>query len=695
MSQYFDPAKCNYVTTGFPTGHLLTDPTVPDPLEAIQDCSTLEPPPLPPDAPCPDIQGGNGTFRFFLANTDTPSAEVHVDKDEDGCAFNIFPEIKAPCPSFTTSASAYLVPAGSPPEVTFSTEAHSAGPGDPCSFDLNLQIGIPLQACPTISGTGDVNLIPPGEDGSITVEAVATDSISIDGCNISFVVTANIPCTDVQFTDGIVTVGDSGDDPASGTITVTNLSEEPCAPNFRIDLDLLIPTIPPLVQPTITDLCINSDGEIQAAEVTYYSWPSGTIDTVLWRSQFGYCDENPCYYEPLEFGLHNTACDNSNNALTTTACVDDSHWTIGIGGAAAKAMAHAAYPSPPWMAPGRKSKWIAATCAGIEDSGVTQTFATTAVIPVTVDVSSPIALEFWLVMDNWVTEVRVNGVVIPIPGLTDAYPDANRCDLTGPMCKFVIVATMAHGTNTIEFDVNSTDFIGGFQPTWLALKLEWTGIGACGDITTTTSTTTTSTTTSTTSTTPAPTTTSTTPPPTTLPPTTTPAPTTTPEPTTLPPPTTTTTTTTTSTTSTTPPPTTTPTPTPPPPTTTSTTTTSSTTPEIVTGSRTGPKTLTYTEIFEILMAPNPTIHGDDSFPVNSDELMGIDFDMTIVNRLPEELTLFLRTHEGDEEEIVAIPPDNTVKLRIEGGTAYVLRAADSAVLGVIPPVMDNIHKVVA
>lgn len=561
MSQYFDPSRCSYITPGFPTDHLLKDPTVPPALDPINDCLSLDPPILPPEAPCPDIQGGPGTFRFFLANEGVSRAEVVVTPAEDGCAFNVIPEIEAPCPSFTTSASAYLLPVGMPPEVTFTNEVNSIGPGDPCSFNLGLQIGIPLQACPTISGTGIVNLIAPGETGTITVEAVSTDSDSIDGCNIAFVVTANIPCTNVQFTEGEVTITDNGDDPPSGSITITNLSVEPCAPNFQIDLDLNIPVLPPVVQPTITDLCIDEDGNIQAAEVTYYSWPSGAIDTVLWRTQFGYCDENPCYYTPLQLGLHNTGVDSNNDAILSTSCEDDNYWTQGIGGAPVSVMADAAYPSQ-WMDAGRKSKWVAFSCAGIEPSGTIQTFATEATIPATVDISEPIALEFWLVMDNWVREIRVNGDVVPVEGLTDVYPGENKCDLTGPMCKFVIISEMVHGVNTIEFDVDSSDIPGGLD-SWLGLKLEWIGIGACGTITTTLPpptttttlppTTTTTSTTTTTTTTVAPTTTTTLPPTTTTTTTTTTtvAPTTTttttgdPPPTT-PPPTTTTTTTTTS-----------------------------------------------------------------------------------------------------------------------------------------------------
>lgn len=74
--------------------------------------------------------------------------------------------------------------------------------------------------------------------------------------------------------------------------------------------------------------------------------------------------------------------------------------------------------------------------------------------------------------------------------------------------------------------------------------------------------------------------------------------------------------------------------------------------------------------------------------------MGLMFEVTIVNRLQEQITLFLRTQEGDEEEIVAIPVDKTVKLHVEGGTAYVLRASDSAIMGIVPPVVNNVHKVV-
>jgi hypothetical protein len=85
----------------------------------------------------------------------------------------------------------------------------------------------------------------------------------------------------------------------------------------------------------------------------------------------------------------------------------------------------------------------------------------------------------------------------------------------------------------------------------------------------------------------------------------------------------------------------------------------------------------------------------DAFPVNSVATkQSIEHQLTVVNRLQETVTLWVRTETGEEVDIVALAADKVAQLAVEDGSAFVLRAEDSAVMGVIPPVFQNTHKVV-
>lgn len=80
-------------------------------------------------------------------------------------------------------------------------------------------------------------------------------------------------------------------------------------------------------------------------------------------------------------------------------------------------------------------------------------------------------------------------------------------------------------------------------------------------------------------------------------------------------------------------------------------------------------------------------------PVASQAGDGIVYRLKIVNRLEERISLWLKL-EQTEENIVAILPNQTAVLEVAGGTAYVLRADDTAIMAVIPPVTEHVHKVV-
>lgn len=488
----FDPSTCNYVVTPFPSEHLLTDPSVPDPLEAIKDCNRIDLPLLFPEAPCPTIFTLDSTVHFntFGANFDN---RVSVNQATEECVYNFQLDLNPPCLTLEADGQFNYVPfsQGVDARLTFRTLGdilESVSLYDSCYLGLHLEIDIPAQSCPTIvSGTSDLTVLPPGEEPTLVVTATQTDENPDTSCAFSVDLDLQTPCTGINVTGSTVTFDSGSGAEPHGSIRVVTLSAVPCQFDFQVLLDLSSIVFDPIVAPAITDLCINAEGQVQSAEVTYYTWPSGEIAYSLWRSQFGFCDENRCFSSPFDFGLFNTGVNASNVALSDT-CQNDPHWNCD--GAPAQSMAYAAYPTV-WMRPGRRSRWIAKTCSGIEPSGTIQTFSTTFTIPGDVS-ASEFAVEGVLNADNWVREVRVNGTAVPVIRLTDVYPGANNYELQGPMFRFMLKTGFITGTNLIEFDVDSSDFPGG-DPSWLGFRVEWTGVGACNPSFTTTTTTTTTT----------------------------------------------------------------------------------------------------------------------------------------------------------------------------------------------------------
>lgn len=495
----FDPSNCNLVVTPFPSDHLLTDASVPDALTKINDCSVFDIPVLFPEGPCPTIISTESVVHFNRIGGYNLDERISVQQATEECLFHAQFDLNPPCLFVEASGQFNYVPfsAGVDARLTHKTvknDDDSATIHDNCYLGLFLDIDIPSQSCPTIvSGTNDITVLPPGEAASLVVTVTQTDDSEDTSCAFRVDLDLQVPCTGVEISGSDVNFDSGGGAPPHGSIRVVTLSAIPCQFDFQVLLDLSSVVFDPLTAPAITDFCVNSSGQVQSAEVTYYTWPGGTIAYQVWRSQFGYCDENGCYSEPLDFGLYNTGCDGANHAMSDT-CQDDTHWKCD--GVAAKSMAFAAYPAV-WLRPGRRSRWIAKTCSGIEDSGVTQTFSTTFTIPGTIS-AADFALEGILDADNWVTEIRVNGVAVPIHRLTDVFPGTNDYELRGPMYRFLLKSNFVIGANTVEFDVNSTDFIGPDLPSWLGFRVEWTGVGACNSMHTTTTTT---------STTPAPTTT--------------------------------------------------------------------------------------------------------------------------------------------------------------------------------------------
>lgn len=511
----FDPSKCGITIAPFPPGHLLTDDRVPDPLGPIKDCNAFEIPVLFPEALCAEIGASSSQIHFNTTNrTDLPE-RLSVAQASEGCIFNATFDLNPPCLEIEADGKFNYVPFSQGVDarltsVTKRSPTDSASLRDYCYLGIDLEIDIPAQPCPSIlPGSKSITRLPPGEPSSlvVTVTKVFEDSDSIHNTSCAFVVDLNlqVPCTGVEIEGSEVSFHSGSGGVPGGLARIVTLSAIPCEFDFRVLLDLDGVAFDPLVAPTITDLCITPEGKLKSAEVTYYIWPTGKISTKLWRSQFGYCDENGCFSVPLDYGLFNTGCDSNNHALNDV-CQNDPHWQCD--GSAAKVVKFDAYPTL-WMRPGRRSRWIAKTCPAIEASGVTQTFSTTCTLPSMIPAEG-FALEGVLDLDNWAMEIRVNGTPVTIHKLTDTFPGDNEFSLRGPMYRFLLKGPFTTGVNLIEFDVNSTDFIGGGQPTWLGFRLEWTGVGICNTrhTTTTTSdpftTTTSTTTTSTSSTTPVP-----------------------------------------------------------------------------------------------------------------------------------------------------------------------------------------------
>jgi hypothetical protein len=513
----FDPSRCNLTVNPFPTDHLLIDPTVPDPLGPIQDCVSFDLPVLFPEALCPQIVSTLSTVHFTPFGFDPGSSRVDVAKASDECFFNFELDLNPPCLEIVASGRINYVPFSQGVDARLTADTRGAIPDsislrDACSVSLFLEIDIPAQPCPSIyPSTAILTMLPPGEEPSLDVLVTkvyenGSDSINNTDCAFAVELDLKTPCTLVTVEGSDVTFSDVGG-PAGGSIRMATLSAIPCELDFRLLLDLKDIIFEPITLPAITDLCIDPDGKVQSAEVSYYTWPTGEFQYSVWRTQFGYCDENACFSTPVDFGLFNTGCGEDNRALDDD-CLDDPHWTCE--GDPAKSMKFDAYPAV-WMRPGRRSRWIARTCSGIEPSSTIQTFATTLILPGTVTPGS-FAVEGVLDADNWVREIRVNGVAVPIPGLTDIFPGTNNYRLQGPLYRFLLKAHFLTGVNTIEFDVDSSDIPGGLD-SWLGFRLEWTGVGICNSTSTTTTTstspfpgTTTTTTSTTTSTTPTPTT---------------------------------------------------------------------------------------------------------------------------------------------------------------------------------------------
>jgi hypothetical protein len=499
----FDATQCGYVVEPFPDGHLLTDPEIPEQLELIRDCSSVELPTLFPEPLCVVISTSTSDIRFENPTAPTNKfgiARIAVAKASEECNFNLILDLNPPCISVGGGGQVNYVPFSEGPSaellVTDVFNGISASLWDRCEAGLFLNLNLPTQPCPQLEiGTVDFAVLPPDETPvfAVTVTKVYendSDSINNTGCIFNADFNLEVPCTGVDVEGSGINFPSGGSSTPRGSLRVATISAVPCNLQFQILLDLENIYFAPTLNPAIVDLCVDEDGKVKSVQVAYYEWPGGDVVHRIWRSQLGYCDENPCFSVPLDYGLHNTGADSNNQALSDS-CLNDSHWTVASS--PAKSMAVAQYPAL-WMRPGRRSRWIAETCDGLKNEDEIVTFKTTFNLPSEVTPGN-YAIEGILVCDNWVTDVRVNGVSVDIPGLTDAYPGLNDFELRGPMYRFLLKANFISGLNQIEFEVTN----GGPGVSWVGIRIEWTGVGICG-VATTTSTTTTTTSTSTTST---------------------------------------------------------------------------------------------------------------------------------------------------------------------------------------------------
>jgi len=133
------------------------------------------------EAPCPEITGSINVYED--PEIDEPSGSITI-ANPTGCDFDIsidiaIPEVEIPCPEITGSVNVYEddeldAPSGS---INISPQSGVSG----CSFDLQIEIGLPGSTGPKNYTGGDVVISPSGMGGGqVNVSESGVISVDID-----------------------------------------------------------------------------------------------------------------------------------------------------------------------------------------------------------------------------------------------------------------------------------------------------------------------------------------------------------------------------------------------------------------------------------------------------------------------------------------------------------------------------------
>jgi hypothetical protein len=159
----FNPEKCDLTpVTRIPKcERLLSDPTVEDPPEEINDCGDVELQSLPPEVPCPDIgptelteksvsfAGGSGTLSYGFTRGDGCDYELDIDLDIDFDIDRLIETLDVPCPAITPQnveeVSVGFGEGTTPGAGALTVQFQQTGG---CDYDLELGLKVP---CPDVT----------------------------------------------------------------------------------------------------------------------------------------------------------------------------------------------------------------------------------------------------------------------------------------------------------------------------------------------------------------------------------------------------------------------------------------------------------------------------------------------------------------------------------------------------------------